>query len=152
MAENGYSYAIGDENYLESTKEIKNDKPNYLGEDGLDQEPCPNPECYWHDERGFCLFESCLLNEVPKIHARWFRKCDICRKTYIVAPPTIQPWTHVCEKCRRHWQDVILNDDWFTCGICGARQCGKRQAPDADICDTCIDKLRVIIFNCPLVN
>lgn len=152
MAENGYSYAIGDDDFLDGTKEIKNDEPHYAG-DGVDMEPCPNPECYWHDDRGFCLFESCLLLEVPKLHTDWYRKCDICRKTYIVPGVTIQPWTHICEKCRRHWQDVILNDDTFKCGICGTIQYGgKRLVPDADMCDTCVLKLRKILAECPLVN
>ena len=55
----GYSYFIGDEDLIDGTKKIVNAEPHYAG-DGIDMEPCPDPECYWHDERGFCLYESCV--------------------------------------------------------------------------------------------
>ena len=145
----GYSYFIGDEDLIDGTKKIVNAEPHYAG-DGIDMEPCPDPECYWHDERGFCLYESCIKDELPKMHSVWHRKCDLCRKTYVVSAPLNQPWMHLCEKCRRHLQDVVLNDWEFKCGICGAIQNGNRQVSDADICDACVNKLRAIIFYCPL--
>ena len=124
-----------------------NDIPEYQG-DGLDTEHCGDIDCIFHDNGGFCVFETCIFKEIPEIHSSWTCKCVIC------GTPFDFPSTHVrvpvCEECWLHWKDTILNDREFTCGFCGAKQDGNRHVPDADICDTCWAKLKSIIENCPM--
>ena len=162
----GYNYSKGNDDLLDGSKKIINDEPDYLPEDDVDKEPCNDTLCEFYDERGFCLFESCILDELPIMHKSWYRKCDICKEVYVVKQnSTHQPFTHICESCRRGLEDLLLNNKEFKCALCGGSmtpthnsadfylhpkygylQLGNRQTPGLNWCDHCMQKARAAIL------
>lgn len=61
------------------SKEIEKD--SILEEDGVYIHKCDNTECDYHDDRGFCRYEACVIKVVPfKYHTTFMRKCAVCSK------------------------------------------------------------------------
>ena len=60
------------------SKEIEKD--SILEEDGVYIHKCDNTNCQYHDDRGFCLFETCVFKAIPNYHTTFMRKCAICSK------------------------------------------------------------------------
>ena len=42
--------------------------PNPNKEDGIDNIKCDNTECNCRDSRGYCLYETCVINLFNKIY------------------------------------------------------------------------------------
>ena len=116
------------------------DIPNY-GSDGIDVRSCKDPKCKYCDNLGNCSFETCLWEEIPTIHEQGTYDCIICKKPY--DKPPAHEKLYMCPDCLRRLEDLILNNDTFTCGLCGGSQKGNRLIPAANICNSCVAKLKI---------
>lgn len=123
---------------LAGTNLTTNDaKPNYNA-DGVDTVPCAT-ECKHKDNRGYCIFESCIFDEMPTAHGSMQIKCMICEKTFNTSPKDVKSNTWICDECLADIKARIKLP--FTCMVCGRSQSSKPIIPMSRMCDSCHSKV-----------
>lgn len=89
--------------------------PNPSKEDGFDIISCDNIECSFRDNRGYCLYETCMI-EVSNIkyHTSFKHNCEICHKEftneYISNIPNSSISDHICPQCLQAIRNIICPD------------------------------------------
>lgn len=58
---------------------------NINPDDGIDMVKCKDPKglnCRFRDNKGYCLFETCIKNIVIPHHKNFLCNCELCGKEY----------------------------------------------------------------------
>ena len=58
---------------------------NINPDDGIDMIKCKDPKgssCRFRDNKGYCLFETCIKNIVIPHHKNFLHNCELCGKEY----------------------------------------------------------------------
>lgn len=88
--------------------------PNPSKEDGIDIVKCDNIDCIYRDNRGYCLYETCiveLLSSGIKYHNSFKHNCEICGNEYTNEYIGILPHASIkdfmCSECIRSLKNTI---------------------------------------------
>ena len=81
---------------------------NINPDDGIDMIKCKDPKgssCRFRDNKGYCLFETCIKNIVIPHHKNFLHNCELCGKEYEVETEVFIPGSSLlsfmCPDCLR---------------------------------------------------
>ena len=81
---------------------------NINPDDGIDIIKCKDPKgssCRFRDNKGYCLFETCIKNIVIPHHKNFLHNCELCGKEYEVDTEVFIPGSSLlsfmCPDCLR---------------------------------------------------
>lgn len=87
--------------------------PNLNKEDGIDNVKCDNTECNCRDSRGYCLYETCVINLFNKIkyHSKFKHKCSLCNQDYEKLTENSVPGMdlsyYICPECLSKLRNIV---------------------------------------------
>lgn len=90
--------------------------PNISEKDGIDLVKCDNTECSCRDINGYCLYETCIIDNPTKIkyHTEFTHKCAFCHKIYTTDTINEVPWMapsyYMCPECISKISNLLGGD------------------------------------------
>lgn len=101
---------------------------------------CTKDKCVFRSNTGQCIFETCMLEELPVVTQPRIMKCMMCDEEFTRS--YYENSTPICDECIDKFLKVG-KDAMRKCVICGnAVGAGNADAPFHNICDTCRKELK----------
>ena len=103
----------------QANKKYNNVIPNYDVDDGVDIVPCTENCAFRDEDKGRCVFETCILNQFPlsiPYHTSITKTCEICRNKFTITfgevdNPMRKLCLMMCDTCRENLFKLIRGDN-----------------------------------------
>ena len=110
-----------------------------------EKDECKNPECAYCSADGECIFETCQIEELPKVDESYKFYCILCNEDQEANPMSVQGRLRICDTCLEKLLETHQIESNFKCIICDERKAGSRRIFGVNICKECFDVLQGLI-------
>lgn len=106
-----------------------------------DKDECPNPDCTYCGSGGECIFETCQIQELPKVDGSYEFECILCEEKQEADPMSIQGRARLCDDCLDKLLETHQTKKSFKCIICDESS-NTRKIFGVNMCSKCFSELR----------
>ena len=106
-----------------------------------DKDECSNPDCTYCGSEGECIFETCQIEELPKVDKSYKFKCILCDEEQDADPMSVQGRARLCDDCIEKLLETHQIKEDYVCVLCNRASSDTRKIFGANICNECTTEL-----------